>query len=574
MSTQTAQTLPKSGSPDYALLLQQLERRLLTQSESEQAVQILTRESIWQTLPNEEARQWARLAQIAGLADLSLRILGWITERNPDFVQAWQDRVELLETLGRKDNADATPERVAGTPVHDSSDDTADSLPASAPSKDDGAPWEETIETPFAAMRTREAALQRFLELFCGREDCFARQWADRESGTQGYIPVRRPLTNADVLDHLRGHKTYGIYLLQQDSKVKLAVVDADLVSRLRTGKVTSQDRDLLSREKRFLLTRLPEISREQGLPCLVEFSGGKGFHFWYLFAEPVPALEARQVLQSVVKRIASDLCCFNLEVFPKQDKLAGKGLGNLVKLPLGIHRLTGRPSHFLHVADRSPWVQLEILAKVRLIRGESLSKVSLARARGEVIVHPREEQWAKEYPELALLGERCTALGQIFVGCRQTRTLSLREERVLLGTIGFLPRARTLLHHLFQELPEYNPHLVDYRLSRVRGSPLGCKRIHSLLNLVVDQCPFPRGAAYEHPLLHWPDWTESTVDAKAERVTNLRDALARLQDAIDVVERFLGDSPANQFTSFTGDSSEDGISNGEPQNIEGNRCG
>jgi len=190
--------------------------------------------------------------------------------------------------------------------------------------------------------------------------------------------------------------------------------------------------------------------------------------------------------------------------------------------------------------------VQLEALRKVRLIQEDDLSQVSDAAERGELVVHPKVEQWAKEYPELALLGDRCTALGQIMADCRQSRTLSLREEKILYGTIGFLPRARTLLHHLFQELPEYNPHLVDYRISRLRGTPLGCKRIHSLLNLVVDQCPFPAWAAYEHPLLHWPDWSANPTEAGAERVINPRDALARLQDAIGMVERFLDAGPAS----------------------------
>ncbi len=57
---------------------------------------------------------------------------------------------------------------------------------------------------------------------------------------------------------------------------------------------------------------------------------------------------------------------CFNLEVFPKQDRLAGKGLGNLVKLPLGIHRGTGRRSHFVPRQGRTVWEELECLRTVQ----------------------------------------------------------------------------------------------------------------------------------------------------------------------------------------------------------------
>ena len=614
MSVQAAENRLKSGSLDYGLLLQRLEKRLLTGDDSEEAIRILKREEIWQELPDEPAIEWARLAQAAGLPELSLAVLSLVTARSPQCVRAWQARVELLELLGRREapNLGAGP----GVPERADSDLSPEADDELAPNQPDPAPWDNPLEpatpgcevppppgstipapprgtvpttpsgtipplrgdeggcnhsstlakhppalfdggttsvhateldswdpgvdAPFTLMRSREAGLERFLELFRGREECFARQWADRKAGTQGYVPVRRPMTTEDVLDHLRGHRTYGIYLLQQDSRVRLGVIDADLVSRFRTGAVGAAEKDLVRRENRYLLSRLAELSAAQGLPCLIEFSGGKGFHFWYLFEGPVAAPLARQALQGLARRLAPDLSCFSLEVFPKQDQLAGKGLGNLVKLPLGVHRMTGRPSHFLHLSDRSPWEQLKVLDRVRLIKLEALHQVEGGGPKGELLVHPRQEQWAKDYPELALLCDRCPALGQIVVSCREARTLSVREEKVLLGTLGFLPRARTLLHHLLQNLPDYNPHLVDYRLSRLRGKPLGCRRIHGLLELTIDQCAFPAGAAYNHPLLHWPDWAEGLADSRAERPGNLRDALVRLREAMSIVDRML----------------------------------
>jgi hypothetical protein len=334
--------------------------------------------------------------------------------------------------------------------------------------------------------------------------------------------------------------RTYGIYLLQRDSRVRLAVVDADLAARFRTGSLKAPDRDAARREKSYLLERLPEVARKAGLPCLVEFSGGKGFHFWFLFAEPVPAGDARQALQHVVQGLAPDLSCFTLEVFPKQDQLAGKGLGNLVKLPLGIHRGTGKRSFFVHLADRSPGAQLAALKDVERIPPDRLTAPDAAIRQGRVVAHPRLRAWSEAFPELSLLAERCTALGQILSGCRRSRELSVREEKILLGTLGFLPRGRAILHHVLQTLPEYNPHLVDYKLSRLRGTPLGCRRIHSLLNLVRDPCDFGDRSGYAHPLLHWSEWSEEMAAPRAERVTNLGDALEELKRAIGTVQRFL----------------------------------
>jgi hypothetical protein len=528
------------SNTDHSLLLQRLEKLLAENPDAPQAAEILSRETVWKRLEPKDAVRWARLAQAAGLIDVSLQVLAWMTEAHPDFTEAWQVRTELLEILGRKPEGRKLPgERPAEQSEGDKLDESAT---AEGPSPEDleAGDSREDLAGPFFSMRRQEQLIGCFLDLFHGREDCFARQWADRRAGTQGYVPVRRPLEMADALDHIQGHRTYGIYLLQRDSRVRLAVVDADLVSSLRSSTITAQERNKLNREKSYLLQRLPELSRERGLPCLAEFSGGKGFHFWYFFTEPVSAALARSVLQGLCKMLAADLGCFNLEVFPKQDHLAGKGLGNLVKLPLGVHRATGKPSFFVHLHDRSPNAQLGALQKVRKISSEVLEAAAGPSARGQVLVHPRHQAWADEFPELAVLSEKCAALGQIMAGCRQSRTLSLREEKVLYGTLGFLPRAKTVLHHLFQDLPDYNPHLIEYRLSRLRGTPLGCKRIHSLLEMTLDHCRFPDATSYPHPLLHWPEWSPDAILPKAERVSNLQDALDGLKEAIHIVERFL----------------------------------
>jgi hypothetical protein len=528
-------------------VLDRLERLIARDPDAQLPRDLLARESLWKKLPADQALRWAVLAQAAGLMEVSLEVLEWVTERHPDHAPAREARLDLLETLGRSEGGARLEARPGKGPGIRNEDPAID---GPVPAHGGGAPEpsereESGIGEPFHAMRREEERLDRFLSLFRGREDCFARQWADRKAGNQGYIPVRRPMTAADVRDHVRGVRTYGIYLLQRDSHVRLAVVDADLAARFRAGSLKAADRDAVRREKSYLLERLPELARRRGLPCLVEFSGGKGFHFWFFFAAPVPAAAARQALQHLVRSVAPDLSCFTLEVFPKQDQLAGKGLGNLVKLPLGVHRGTGRRSFFVHLADRSPEAQLAALKDVACIPLDRLTAPDAAIRQGRVVAHPRLRAWSEDFPELSLLAERCTALGQILSGCRRSRELAVREEKILLGTLGFLPRGRAILHHVLQSLPEYNPHLVDYKLSRLRGTPLGCRRIHSLLNLVRDPCDFGDRGGYAHPLLHWPEWSEEMGVPRAERITNLGDALEDLKRAIGTVQRFL--NPGSQ---------------------------
>ena len=98
----------------------------------------------------------------------------------------------------------------------------------------------------------------------------------------------------------------------------------------------------------------------------------------------------------------------------------------------------------------------------------------------------------------------------------------------------------KTLLHHLLLPLPDYNPHLVDFKLSRLRGTPLGCKRIHSLLSFTGEMCAFEEdGETYDHPLRHMKEW-KSKDGQKCEKIENLQGALANLNQAMVQVKRFL----------------------------------
>jgi hypothetical protein len=347
-------------------------------------------------------------------------------------------------------------------------------------------------------------------------------------------------MTEKDIRDHLKGVKTYGIYLLHEDSTVSVGVIDVDLVKSLRIASLKASQKNAIRREKEYIFQRINETGRAKGLTCLPEFSGGKGYHFWYFFSEPLAASRVRNLLNGLIKPLAGDLSCFNLEVFPKQDRLAGKGLGNLVKLPLGIHRKTGKPSYFLPKVQGDVWEQLEVLRTIEPISpGACRTCEQDLSAPSVVSLHPRYETWCTTYPELATLMTKCPALGQVMALCREGRPLSLKEEKVLLGTIGFLTRGRMLVHALFRDQPEYNSHLVDFKLSRLRGSPLGCKRIHALLECSLDFCRFEEAVPYAHPLLFCKKWLPADM-TRSEKIENLQDALSLLQQSLDTVRHFL----------------------------------
>jgi len=68
----------------------------------------------------------------------------------------------------------------------------------------------------------------------------------------------------------------------------------------------------------------------------LIEFSGQKGYHLWVFFEEWISSDKAYK-LGVIAQKLAKMKC----EIFPKQPTT--DGLGNLVKLPLGTHPVTGK---------------------------------------------------------------------------------------------------------------------------------------------------------------------------------------------------------------------------------------
>jgi len=63
------------------------------------------------------------------------------------------------------------------------------------------------------------------------------------------------------------------------------------------------------------------------------------------VFENPIEAKKARQLGEIIVAQSGASK---DIEVFPKQDKVPENGFGNLIKLPLGIHKISGQRSYLL----------------------------------------------------------------------------------------------------------------------------------------------------------------------------------------------------------------------------------
>lgn len=235
------------------------------------------------------------------------------------------------------------------------------------------------------------------------------------QSAEGAWYPSREPMTMADFEAHLSGAKTMGHYLLDTDNNCKFFAFDLDLVKHGREcpgagckgcpvlvrgvdgvdyltmpRQIWHEDHPVvptLTRELRAMAEGLAWTIFEQwegSVPIAISASGHKGLHV-YALTGTIKAEAAREAALHVLRHFSSVLVPFkgenfwrhsteyqtlDIEVFPKQTSLDGKELGNLMSLPLGVNRVTGKPKFFITM--KGPQDKLVEMDAERVLSGDN----------------------------------------------------------------------------------------------------------------------------------------------------------------------------------------------------------
>lgn len=207
--------------------------------------------------------------------------------------------------------------------------------------------------------------IQLFKSVFKGREDVFAIRW--EKGNKSGYMPAYHydpymyrahkmkggtfqnyndktylKLTDQEIVKHLNGEQLIGVYPLLQDNTSNFIVADFD-------------EANWIDDARKFL-----KACFERNIPAYLERSrSGKGGHVWIFFEQPYPAIRSRRIFISILEQSGAfsifDKGSSFDRLFPNQDFLSGKGLGNLIALPLFKKTFEQGNSCFIDTETQQP---------------------------------------------------------------------------------------------------------------------------------------------------------------------------------------------------------------------------
>ena len=207
--------------------------------------------------------------------------------------------------------------------------------------------------------------ITHFKSLFQGRQDVYAVRW--EKDGKSGYMPAYKVdwsdynkhkasggtfkdyskkeylfFSDEAVLNHLSGKETVGIYPLLEDNTSYFIASDFD------------EDNWKES------ILKLHSTCAKFEIPAYIERSrSGNGGHLWIFFEENLPAEQTRKLMFELLRE-ATIISHFEKEpsfdrLFPNQDFHSGKGIGNLIALPLNGKAIQYGNSIFLNPETFEP---------------------------------------------------------------------------------------------------------------------------------------------------------------------------------------------------------------------------
>ncbi|RMG61039.1 MAG: hypothetical protein D6713_01205, partial [Deltaproteobacteria bacterium] len=302
------------------------------------------------------------------------------------------------------------------------------------------------------------------------------------------------------------------------------------------------------------------------------------------LLERPLPARFARRFVEGMLGLLGPLPEEVSAEDFPKQSFVPQGRLGNLIKVPLGVNRRSGRYSRFLNpdgspvenpflFLNSAPLVNPDLLVeaagKARVVRAfpvkekweddeDPLENVFDGTAfSGSAETSPGPEYDFESDPQVARLLDRCPVLAELVNRVLTFRELSQEERIVLTHTLGHLERGPEAVNHLLSKCPGVAPN--QFLKSPLRGNPISCPKIRARVPHITEgvrcNCEFnPSRMMYPTPLLHIEgeySAPPTVLEVNTMGLTRTVEEYMRLKKELNAIEMALEKLEARIFAAF-----------------------
>ncbi len=396
-----------------------------------------------------------------------------------------------------------------------------------------------------------ETLLQVYLDYFKGREDYIACQ------GETYYYPINQELSESLIIQHLKNLMTYGIYVLNSQSKCNFVCIDIDIPK----DEIKDEHIQDLDKKFQFLKERLFKITETlynelniDKKQILFEDTGGRGYHIWIFFEEQIEGTEALR-LNNILKHFID----FDFEFFPKQPDLNPKRrFGNLIKLPLGKHQKYKNKSRFFHLKDNNLFIinslrenfnHLKHIEKVphRIIE-QIIEKFNHIPIKDSPFIYDKETEVhfnrTMYEAKFGYLLEKCSALNSLIIKANSHKQLNRKELFHLANTYLSIENGNDYIKDLLKRFfgDNYSEEITSRELQRLlQLYPASCKKLIDDNICTGFCCPEIERRTLDHlltnpnPLSFWLT-TRKDIDTRSEN--EIYDSLTNYHSIINTYNK------------------------------------
>ena len=289
------------------------------------------------------------------------------------------------------------------------------------------------------------------------------------QSNNGDYYKNEGSVTEELFTNHLNGTLTLGAYTTFQNTCI-FGAWDIDINKEMYT--LFDSPEKAFDHYKIDIVNILKQFHiLLQAVPHYMEFSGRKGAHVWIFFEEPVPSEDVFDFLRDIAGKVKYEKQIFHIELFPKQAKTDGDG--NLIKLPLATHRVTGNQSYWCDAFLKPRELYFNQIQKIPRNLISTSAKVTPKQT--PVGVTNAVEKISYNAEGLHRLENRCIAL-------KNAPKNQTNEWRVFVGAVfGRLGLSDKVHEYIKTYGPDYDQQKTEYHLQRMinlmdEKKPVTCK--------------------------------------------------------------------------------------------------